>query len=455
MKVTGGTPHTTTSTLGTDEEALSKLTKTENKEDTQAHTIASSDEVSAHQIQNNDHSVKLAQEKKSEMGFMEKIRAFELGSEDKFRLPLRAEEPMRKGIVPGSQEMQKVAPSIAPVIERENEKVKTADADDKLRKAGIPEEDRQQIKKSLELKTGDDLNRELNEIDKAVKSPHPRDAMKDVTMRARMDNFYERATAEYDVDGEKVLATPMFRHAKAGSPTAYISNLRKELAPVSKEMNNAIGACAYGRGTPEQVKMVTQELIRHGKLQQFVDAYPGLSKTDAIRKMQFHYGVGLDCAGYVQQAFLSAYGGSREKYGFKDIGNENLYNLDPSRFDKVQPKDVRPGDLIILKPPKWETSGHTTIVRDTKQLSKEERARYKNMDGFAHPDDPVIAVEVEASWGAGADGNTEEGGVRRKTWLYNPQTGQWADISSQGEVKPSNETGPYSHPMQGVYRPKH
>jgi len=48
--------------------------------------------------------------------------------------------------------------------------------------------------------------------------------------------------------------------------------------------------------------------------------------------------------------------------------------------------------------------------------------------------------------------------VQRRIFLYNETTGKWADVtpSASGgyDVSPSSSSGPYNHPLNGIYRPK-
>ena len=50
------------------------------------------------------------------------------------------------------------------------------------------------------------------------------------------------------------------------------------------------------------------------------------------------------------------------RFGLKDLGDENLFDLKKAFFRMVTPPEARPGDLIILKAPQSE--GHTVLLRD-------------------------------------------------------------------------------------------
>ena len=219
----------------------------------------------------------------------------------------------------------------------------------------------------------------------------------------------------------------------------------------------AIHGVAYGRATPEQVKMVTESLIRSGEFEEAQKKHPGLSDSETIRMMQWDHGVGIDCAGYVQQAFLAVHGGSRADYGFRTFENEDLMSLKGNKhFAQVKPQDVRPGDLIALDNPPGDRVGHTVLVRDRHVATSAEMSKYQDPDSFSKSGDKVHVYEVDASFGGGYTG--DRGGVVRKVWMYNETSGKWAEIvkddSGDEKIQISSMNGPYNHPMNGIYRPK-
>ncbi len=122
--------------------------------------------------------------------------------------------------------------------------------------------------------------------------------------------------------------------------------------------SNSLIWSQIGRPTPDQFCPVVQAIIdgvvRNG----------GSPSTESqIRMLMWNYGVGIDCAGYVQQAFLAVRKGTRATYGMKDIGNENLAALSPRAFRTVPVERAHIGDLIILDPPEGETVGHMIVNR--------------------------------------------------------------------------------------------
>jgi hypothetical protein len=136
-----------------------------------------------------------------------------------------------------------------------------------------------------------------------------------------------------------------------------------------------------------------------------------------------------------------------------------MYLKGNRHFTQVKPTDIRPGDLIALNPPPDDRVGHTVLVRDHHVANAAERKSYKDIgsEAFAKPTDTIHVYEVDASWGAGNDGRLT-GGLQRRAWLYNEDTGKWALTFPDGkggfEIRASTANGPYDHPMNGIYRPK-
>ncbi|MGD0530536.1 MAG: hypothetical protein ABSE49_35710 [Polyangiaceae bacterium] len=211
-------------------------------------------------------------------------------------------------------------------------------------------------------------------------------------------------------------------------------------------------ALYYGHGTPQQVRAVTQGLLDAGKLP-VGDGKP-TSVANRVRQMMCDYGLGFDCAGYTQQAFLVAQGVTRAQVGFANPTNEGLSALGPPHFQRVAaPGDARPGDLVVLGPPDGETVGHRAIIAERHDLGAGELQRLgcsptvRAMLAAGH----VTVFSVDSSWGSGADPSL--GGVQRHTWLYDATTGLWGTVGAGegGVVRLSDR--PYSdHPLEGIYR---
>ena len=346
-----------------------------------------------------------------------------------------------------------------------------------LEKANIPKNVREELLKQLSSKSGPDLKQALDRTDQALKSKDATGDVKSLVMQGRVDGYFQSFNATYEVNGKKVQATPHFRMTNGASGQenrTTFSEVRADLQKVIQnhdkgkpknqqlwgpKMHEAIRYVAGGKGTSEQIKMVTDALIKSGEFDKAKAKYPGLSDSELIRKMQWDHGVGIDCAGYVSQAFVGVHGGTPGKYGLQEVNNENLMYLKGNKhFGQVKPQDIKPGDLIALDPPKKGDVGHTVLVRERRLATPADHNRFVHEDdGFAKRSDKIHIYEVDASWGAGQTGNLE-GGLQRKVWLYNETTGKWGeakrDKDGDFEVRSSSTNGPYDHPMNGIYRAK-
>jgi hypothetical protein len=221
-------------------------------------------------------------------------------------------------------------------------------------------------------------------------------------------------------------------------------------------------AIEVGRGEPRRVAALTQALIDANKLPP-VEA--DVSPVLRIRRMMADYGIGYDCAGYVQQAFLAAYGITRAEAGFIPILNESLSALWRPRFSRVAPEDSRPGDIIALGPPPKQTVGHRLMVLDRHDASPEEVGRYCTYgDAAKLAEGRISVITVESSFGSGADPG--QGGVERQTWLYDAVSKRWGNVlpaqreivGAQGQSVEFPErvnvaSMPYDgfHPLLGIY----
>jgi cell wall-associated NlpC family hydrolase len=263
-----------------------------------------------------------------------------------------------------------------------------------------------------------------------------------------VDAYFQSFNATYEVNGKKVQATPHFRmtNGASGQPNrTEFSQVRADLQKLiqkhdkgkpkeqqlwNAKMHDAIKYVAGGKGSAEQVRMVTDALIKSGEFEKAKAKHPGLSDSETIRMMQWDHGVGIDCAGYVSQAFVGVHGGTPGKYGLQEVNNENLmYLKGNSKFVQVKPQDIKPGDLIALDPPKKGDVGHTVLVREHRVATQADRNSFVHRDdGFAKRSDKIHIYEVDASWGAGQEGGLH-GGLQRKIWLFNETTGKWGKPS--------------------------
>ena len=271
----------------------------------------------------------------------------------------------------------------------------------------------------------------------------------DHVVQQGVDAFFSRSAGVYVVNGTPVSAMPFFRIANgySGASEQKKEQVFAATGRRSQAFSLAVHRCTYGRCTPDELRLVTQALIDAGKLDEVRKKYDAMPYTEfqkhgliprpvdeanAIKLLQWEYGLGIDCAGYVQLAFLDVHGGSRQTWGFESVGNEDLTDLRGNEaFQRdATPLNARPGDLIILNPPRGDDVGHTVLVREHRVLTPEQmRGVSAAASAFATPHDKVHVIEVHGSWGAGQNGNLEIGGVQTRQFLYNERTGQWADVN--------------------------
>ncbi len=182
----------------------------------------------------------------------------------------------------------------------------------------------------------------------------------------------------------------------------------------------------------------------------------------------FDCGIGIDCAGFAQAAYLHATGQTRAQARFAGPLDEDLSNLGARGFHRVGTADVRPGDLVVLGPqdPKNPHDvGHRAVVYDARLATASDMRHLLHPDGgdsSGSPVSPVRAsfaiggpvrvIEVDASWGS--NGVAPRGGVQRQTWFFNEATGLWASEAKDGDTTTffGAWPRPYDHPLDGFYR---
>ncbi|MGH7335540.1 MAG: hypothetical protein ACREKS_22900 [Candidatus Rokuibacteriota bacterium] len=269
-------------------------------------------------------------------------------------------------------------------------------------------------------------------------------------LRTRIDDYFDRANAEYDLGhGAKVKARPQFRYARGGDSEEVKTKVRRILgAGFERRHPLAIHFAAYGRAKPSELAAVTQGLIEAGELAAVRTERPHLSNDQLVRALQRKFKVGIDCAGYVQLAFIFAFTGSdddpaRTRTGLglhAKRGWEALRSLPTSHFTRVKVGEGRTGDLLVLKPraDSDDRAWHTVIIVERTSSATEH------------------TFLVDASWGVDLYG-AAAGGVGRRKLVHNTSSGRWWDIHPiDGTRAHENATGPYDgHPIHGMYRAKH
>jgi len=310
-----------------------------------------------------------------------------------------------------------------------------------------------------------------------IDAPVVRMPDQDTAVQQRMEQFIARATPTYRLPAgegraiEVAVATPFRMATKAevragetdettlryAAQETSVEKHATELTSIVGKLGispQALGAIQAGRGTPSQIQGLTQALIDANKLP---PATNGESDVVRVRRLMCEYGIGLDCAGYVQQALVAAHGITRAQAGLDpDMTNENLSHLSSPRFSRVPVEDARAGDVVALGPPPGSHEvGHRLIVFDRHDASPDEVARYCRAGTSLDPSHLTV-LSVDSSFGSGA--LPAKGGVQRQTWLYDGKS--WGTVipaqAEDGKVTPERvavHDQPYDghHRLIGVY----
>jgi hypothetical protein len=274
---------------------------------------------------------------------------------------------------------------------------------------------------------------------------------RDAAVQAKLDAVRDAFSGPYVVGGEAVVARPMFRM------TPHVVPKKHELEVDTLGARAGVSApyaTRVGQGKPGDLVKITQALIDAARL----PSGPG-DVASRIRKMQWDYGIGVDCAGYSKQALAACSARVPKMYA---PGMENFRDVERGRdgtFARVSLEKARPGDLITLDAPKDDDYGHNVVVYSHVTADDATKALLcaKSMDvaDFLASSGPHHVLEVDSSWGAGADG-AECGGYRRDTWIYDASSKTWGSFTpgvtpAQFVVSPR---GPAEDVFHGVYRPR-
>jgi len=286
-------------------------------------------------------------------------------------------------------------------------------------------------------------------------APTARDRMH----QERLDTFRAQAQGPYAIAAYNIAVPPHFR-MNGGANTASVQAHHAELVQVARRHGclDAVGPVTMGRGTSQQVVRLTSALISEGNLPEGTPA----EFRHNLHKLMWEFGIGMDCAGYVQQAFLETRSPkTRADFGLNaDILNENLAGLGQnSHFSEVEFLHARPGDLFTLRSRAPGEVGHAVIVyshqiADAKK-AEELKERFGPASASAFQGGPVHVYELDSSWGAGQ--GHDSGGVRRDVWLYNESTKDWAYVDARLAREQAfhvDPGGPCGEAIDGVYRPK-
>ena len=272
-------------------------------------------------------------------------------------------------------------------------------------------------------------------------------------LRKRIDEYFDLAKAKYTLPSGVTVNVRSQFHLASVSSEQDAEKLEKLLAEklgakVSAPLHTVIRCAAYGRARPDEIKVLTRHLIDVGSLDAVRKRQPGLSDEQLVRALQSEFDIGIDCAGYVQLAFIYAFTGKhddarcnlatsalRQGLGLKaKRSDENLAALPATHFTEVGFLNGQTGDLFVLAWRKGEHDWHTVIVVDHTVTND------------------VHTFLVDASWGRlyGEDA----AGIQRRELVFDKAAERWWDIIG-GKKENENPIGPYNgHPIQGMYRAK-
>jgi hypothetical protein len=284
-------------------------------------------------------------------------------------------------------------------------------------------------------------------------------------LQQRLDAFRAAMTPTYhSPEGDVAVATPFAMSVRYAAQVPVLKkntpaqDAAQRRAGLSAEATNAV---LSGRGSPEDIRRFTQALIENGALSR--DASKPLAER--VRQMMFDHGVGIDCAGYVQRAYLYATGTSRVASGFRAPGNEDLSGLVAHGFTRVPSvAALQPGDVVSLGPPAPDDYGHRLIVYDQhaataaevdaleQQFPDKVPALVGTPSGDGPGESALYVITVDSSWGSG--GHASEGGVDRRTLLYSAASKKWAwtGPATGGGLGMGTGDTPIAHPLIGFFR---
>lgn len=272
-------------------------------------------------------------------------------------------------------------------------------------------------------------------------------AARDAEVQGKMDDLRARYAGPYQVKGASVSAGPMFR-MKGGYNQTNVAAHRSELLKLcTKAGVPGLESCLIGRGTPKELTRITQLLIDNGKLPDGKGSVEG-----RIKQMQWEYGIGVDCAGFSFQAMQEIHGpGSVGSHARGDLFTNVANSLREHPY-----AEARPGDIIHLANTKIGDPGHNVVVFARKDVDAAFAAtlgaKHPSAQAFLAEPGPLVALEVDSSWGAGESGDVR-GGARRDTWLFNTRTKEWGTFDATTGQLERSRIGPQDERPSGARRP--
>jgi hypothetical protein len=278
----------------------------------------------------------------------------------------------------------------------------------------------------------------------------------DKDIQDTLDTFLDYSTARYRLGGGEVDVATGFRMAPIPDPWPPRAEAEFYAAARALKMGQGVIALLVtGRATPGQVQAMTQRLLDMG-------CQPSVPCGDPkafVRQIMVDHHIGLDCAGFVQQAFLSAMGLSRGQAHFRAALQEDLSRLGSQGFTSIRPPQARPGDILCLGPLQSHDVGHRIIVYACRAPTAAELSLFRAVAAYRQlptPGEHVTVLECLSSWGNMVNGRVvaTHGGVQHATLFHDADTDVWGTFKADsGQDASLGE--PYGHEFQGIFRWKH
>lgn len=276
---------------------------------------------------------------------------------------------------------------------------------------------------------------------------------------SRLNAFMHASAGPYTVRGAEVRVTPQFR-MEGGFNRGGAARIEKAVGPEAwKKIALDAKWSTTGKGSLEAIRVTTQALIDSPAFRK----YAHLDAETAIRKMQWEFGIGLDCSGYVHQAFLFTRGSGEAsapsaRYGLGKVEDSGLQRLPGPFFQRIEPAQARAGDAIVLVQGS-DGTGHKVIVHGRHAIPAGTELHARAVEALGGGKDAKVhVITVDSSWGAGRGEDPHGGGVKRVEWIYDETSRKWGTLhrlpSGGVYVHPSSKSGPYDHVTHGVFRPK-
>jgi hypothetical protein len=267
---------------------------------------------------------------------------------------------------------------------------------------------------------------------------------------AKLDQLQATLKGPYQVNGETVFSAPQFRMNGGHNDSNAVANGARLSEVLTKAgLSAQLSSLQSGRATPAVLVKATQALIDAGEL----PSKSALPLATQIHDLQWKFGIGLDCAGYVYNA-MAALHGKPASLGLKETTYENFTGLPQNgQFAKVSPTAARPGDVIVLQGGGPLDPVHNLIVRSHSTI---ERSLADQIGAFPKTDSAstIHIYEVDSSFSAGTTG-ISDGGVRRDVLMYDTASALWCTSKAMSPAAVSFGPVPYAEKaITGVFRAK-